>query len=277
MRGRPDEHGIALLMVISALAILSLLGVALAGQARTQARLARNLAETEHARAIAESGVSLAVFHLIGADWLPDRAVHAVAYDNGTVRITIEDESGKVDLVQGPDAIIANLLDRLAIGGSERAALLGAIDDRRRASAKARAASFDALEALVPSDARALAERLQPYATVYTHSSQIDPMTAPPLVLAAVPGMDETAVAQLLAARSDMHGQNLPPIPAAALPYFARNDAQIVRIHAESITDAGATAAIEAVAAPTGDSFHPYRFLLWRGGWARTDEAEAVR
>ena len=197
MRGRPDEHGIALLMVISALAILSLLGVALAGQARTQARLARNLAETAHARAVAESGVSLAVFHLIGADWLPDRAVHAVAYDNGTVRITIEDESGKVDLVQGPDAIIANLLDRLAIGDSERAALLGAIDDRRRASAKARAASFDALEALVPSDARALAERLQPYATVYTHSSQIDPMTAPPLVLAAVPGMEAQLRLQL--------------------------------------------------------------------------------
>ena len=56
------EGGFAILIVIGAVAVLALLFTGLAHEARTEARIAHNLGETAHARAIAEAGLSLAFF-----------------------------------------------------------------------------------------------------------------------------------------------------------------------------------------------------------------------
>jgi general secretion pathway protein K len=286
-RKNDRDAGFAILLVVGAVALLALLFAGLAHEARTEARIARNLGETARARAIAEAGLSLAFFHLLGGEWRGDGTLRDVPYDGGQARVRIEDEGGKIDLVAAPDALIDNLLDRIGIEGEERAALVAAIAERRQEEARraAKAAAeddlagvphhpreppFDALEALLPMDTTHLVERLKPYVTVYTHASTIDPLTAPELVLLSVPSMDAVVAAQILTARGASPKQPLPPVPVAAAPYLAANDTQTFRVYSEGITESGAASRIEAVAVPAGDPRHPFRFMLWRQGFATT-------
>jgi general secretion pathway protein K len=283
--GKPantGESGVALLVVVWTLALLSLLAVGLGSDARSEARLVRNLAETARARSLAEAGMTLALFELLTTppevEWRNGIVTRDLAYDGGHVRIRIEDEGGKVDLVAAPYELVANLLDRIGLDGDERAALLDAIAQRRQAAerrkgtvddtagSQPREPPFDALEALAPVQAFRLAERLAPYATIYTHSPRIDPRTARQETLLAVPGLDPATVAELIAARGDA-AQAPPPLPSGAASYLGPSQLPVARIYAQAVTDSGAEATLETVAVLSGQPLAPFRLLLWRKGF----------
>ena len=122
----------------------------------------------------------------------------------------------------------------------------------------------------MPQDTTHLVERLKPYATVYTHASTINPLTAPELVLLSVPNMDPVVAAQILAARRAHPRQVLPPLPIAVASYLFVSDAQTFRVYSEGVTADGVVSRIEAVAIPAGDPRHPFRFMLWRQGFGAT-------
>lgn len=271
-----------MLIVVWTLALLALLAVSLGGDARSGTRLVRNLAEAARARALAEAGMTLALSDLLSglprSAWRTGTALREFAYDGGRVQLRIEDEGGKVDLLAAPYELVTNLLDRIDLTDDERAMLRDAINQRRGApeqrnpgldSGEAGAANgprqppFEAIEALVPDKTFHVAERLVPYATVYTHSAQVDPMTAPREVLLAVPGLDPSTVDEMIAARSDP-AQPPQPIPLAAAPYLGASQLPVVRLHAQAVTASGATAMIETVAVLSGQPQAPFRLMLWR-------------
>jgi general secretion pathway protein K len=261
--------------------------VSLGSDTRSGARLVRNLAETARAQALAEAGLTLALFELLTTppetEWRTGIVTRDFAYDGGHVHLRIEDEGGKVDLVAAPYELVTNLLDRIGIEGDERAMLLATIAQRRQAaerrnepldgaattagfSDQRREPPFDALEALAPVKAYQLAERLAPFATVYTHSARVNPRTARQEVLLSVPGLDPVTVAELIAARGDTT-QAPPPLPSAASSYLGASQLPVVRLYAEAATDSGASATLEAVAVLSGQPLVPFRLLLWRKGF----------
>src|SRR5689334_11474867 len=109
--GRARQRGIALVLVLWVMALLAVMVVGFAGDARTELKLARNQADAAQARAIADTGVSLALLSVLDNNedtaWRIDGATHSLAYGDGAISVSVQDEGGKIDLNLAPPALLA--------------------------------------------------------------------------------------------------------------------------------------------------------------------------
>ena len=127
-RGASGERGIALITVLWVLALLSVIALGLTVQTRSELQLARNLVDGARARALAEAGVFLAVPRLLdqnpATQWHADGEVHEFAYGGGRIRVTLQDEGGKIDINAAPDELLSGgKIERDIIRYSHHAAL----------------------------------------------------------------------------------------------------------------------------------------------------------
>ncbi len=112
----------------------------------------------------------------------------------------------------------------------------------------------------------ALVERALPYLTVFNGSAQVNVLAAPPLVLAALPGVTPEQVNAVLAAR-----RTAAPDPQAVLAALgpAREGASIttgaaVRVSVGVRFEDGSRANADVVILLGDDDAEPYRILSWR-------------
>src|SRR5690242_4646901 len=128
------QRGYALVLVIAVFSVLALLSAAIAAETRSTALAARSRLEIVRARSLADSGVTIAIMHLLDrgevSRWHADGVVNVEPYGVGTLRITIEDEAGKIDLNNAPKEMIAGLLGEFA-PADQASALTDAILERR--------------------------------------------------------------------------------------------------------------------------------------------------
>jgi general secretion pathway protein K len=268
------ERGIALILVLWVLALLALLAMGFAGSARTELQIARNQYGSAQARAIADAGVTFGILGVLDpssqTQWSADGREYAVDYGPGTLRVSVQDEAGKINLNMAAPELLAGLLRTLGVDDAAGQQIVAAILERRRQAAAAadaaRVAFRDVVELrLVPGLTRAVYQAMAPFVTVYTQSDRIDPLTAPAEVLRSLPGAVPQQVDAYLAARAQAGPQPtaLPPL-AGVDRFIARSAVQIVTIRAEGETATGAVFVREAAVAMTGNP--PYRFLSWRQG-----------
>jgi len=286
--GREGERGIALLVVIWVLALLAILIVGFSGDARTELLVARNHYESASARAIADAGVSLAILGILDptpeTQWPADGRVRDVRYADGTIRIRIQDEGGKIDLNAAPPELLAGLLTTVGgLSAGDAGSLAQAIDTYRQAQQQAdtpaaggglrtmvrrQANAFRVIEdlRLVPGITRELYGRIAPFVTVYSGVGDIDPLTAPPEVLRSLPGINAGEVGAFLAARAlqgPIPGQ-LPPLGGPAGGSLAHRVLQNATILSEGKTADGSTFTRAAVVSLSADPTAPYSVLSWR-------------
>lgn len=106
---RDQEGGIALLAVLWALTLLSLVALALSSSVQDEVRMATYRKEAAQAHALACGGVDtaiMAIAYLVPEDpsnppfwnWKPGQREGVVPFPGGAARLLIENESGKVDL-----------------------------------------------------------------------------------------------------------------------------------------------------------------------------------
>ena len=287
--GREGERGIALLVVIWVLTLLAILIVGFSGDARTELLVARNHYESASARAIADAGVSLAILGILDptpeAQWAADGRVREMSYADGTLRIRIQDEGGKIDLNAAPPELLAGLLT--TVGGlspGDAGSLAQAIDTYRQAQQQAdtpaagrgglrtmvrrQANAFRVIEdlRLVPGVTRETYGRIAPFVTVYSGVGDVDPLTAPPEVLRSLPGVNAGEVEAFLAARAQqgpIPGQ-LPPLSGPAGGSLAHRMLQNATILSEGKTANGTTFTRAAVVSLSADPMAPYSVLSWR-------------
>src|SRR5215469_18312357 len=128
------QRGIALVLVLWVMALLAVMVVGFAGDARTELKLARNQADAAEARAIADTGVSLALLNVLASQpettWRLDGETHDLVYGDGTIRVSVQDEGGKIDVNLAPPVLLVSLFRTLGIAEAET--LVGAILDWRR-------------------------------------------------------------------------------------------------------------------------------------------------
>lgn len=286
---RRHEHGFALLLVIWVLAILAVLAAGFAASTRSQTRLARNLLGAARARALAEAGISRATASLLQADprarWRGDGTVYPLSLDGGTLRIRIEDEDGKIDLNEGSPELLGVLCAELAIEDATCSALVEGVLDRRRAAAPAEPpgvtglrfgapaptptqqdAAFTSVDELrqVPGlDAESFA-RLSPFLTVYAASERVDTAVAPREVLLAIPGVDPSAVENLLRARAETPPGIVPPPLPGSTAYAGPGQLHAATIIAEARLPDGARFVRRSVIELTGQPLAPVKVLEWR-------------
>jgi general secretion pathway protein K len=255
-------------------------------RAGTEARLVRNGAERAAARSLVDAGVFWALRELLRpADAqriTADGTRYAIAFHGAQLHVAVQDEGGKVDLNGAAPALIEAVL---AAAGAEPAAAHGIAqsiadwrdsdDDRRPGGAEAgdyaaaglatgpRNAPFLILEELraVRGMTPALFAAVSPLLTVHSGAGGVDPQTAPPPVLRALPGM--TAAQATAVAETRYAGGSAAALPAAASTFIVGSARNTYTIEVE--VDASEVPRLQRVAlvALTGQPQRPYRILSW--------------
>ena len=292
--GDSDERGFALVIVISVLAVLALLAAGFAVATRQETKIVRNTIALARARARADAGVALAEMGLLSRDpatrWHADGRPYAITFGGGEIRVSVQDEAGKVDLNWTPLPVVEGLLAELDIDPEAQAGIIAGIADHRNSVRRPpvppgelagtalsggpalrdlMAAPFRSVDELLtlPGVTRAAFDRLRPFVTVYAESAHIDPATAPRGVLLAVPGMSPGAADLILASRIPRPDGSVSAAPsdfAAAKQYLAFADLRAATVTSEVVEGRDAHFVRRAVIATTGDPYYPFRILEWR-------------
>jgi len=205
---RLREGGFALLIVLWAVVLLTLLVTQLTAAGRTGVQVAANLRGAAAAEAAADGAVHAAAFHLLdpASRWIPDGTEHALSVAGGQAVVRIDDEAGKVNPNTASPELLQALLRRLGADSRTADGVAAAIVDWRFPGAQGqpggakvaeyRAAGRDygppgkpfrsiaelgAVLGMTPD----LLTRLSPNVTVLTDLDP-DPAAAPPLVRQAM-------------------------------------------------------------------------------------------
>jgi general secretion pathway protein K len=254
---RRTERGVALVVVLWTLMMLSMLTIGFSLSSRTEARVAANGAEEIRLRALLHGGIELAVLGLGTAEdnrgWRADDTPYPAEIGDDRIIVRIRDEAGRVDLNRADEETLTRLIT-VVLGTPDTAPRLVAAILRRRGGAQAApgqpaggdasgpdgnrpppaaratpvadpdnpdelARPFQSAEELrtVPGISRTLADALMPLVTVFSPAGGINPFAADPLVLQALPDVTRAQAEAVVRARQ----QRPAPTPerlAALLP-----------------------------------------------------------
>lgn len=134
---RKGEQGIALIVVLWILALLSVVAVTLTLEARTDTRIARNTVEKAIAMAAADAGVQHAILGLKqtirNSDYGARGSTYVWQFGGCTVHIFVRDEASKIDLNKAPEPLLAALFMSAGVNPGKAQALADAIADFRDA------------------------------------------------------------------------------------------------------------------------------------------------
>jgi general secretion pathway protein K len=288
-----DRHaGIALVLVLWVLALLSTMALALMATQRTETALTRNHISTAQGRALAEAGIYYAIarglVYRASSDsekWEPDGTLHPWQFGGSRVETAIISEHAFIDLNFAGAELLDGLLQTAGVDESEipslRDAILdwrdentehrlrGAEDDAYATEGRAYGAAdilFSSVSELrqVLGMTREIYRVVAPALTVYSGKSQVNPWFAPPQVLAALPGMHEDGLADYLELRASHRERGLPPPQPTGVntALLDLTGGTVFRVYAEAPASDGARVSLQAIVR-TGEGAEAYEILAW--------------
>lgn len=201
-----SQRGSALPSVLVMSSVLALSASAFVQSSRYEAQAMRHGAlaiETQHA---ADGGLQRAIADLETATPLipRDGSVYAFDFAGYRLAISITDERGKIDLNKSAATIIANLIDRVAaendltVDADQAAAEI--VDLRADREDTQKLVAIDEI-LRAPSVSEELFQLLAPHITVVSFTNRINATAASREVLLSLPGVSESDVARIIAAR----------------------------------------------------------------------------
>ncbi|WP_407309822.1 type II secretion system minor pseudopilin GspK [Pseudomonas sp. nanlin1] len=239
MRG---QRGVALLLVLWVLALLSMLLAGLAGWVQLESRQA--LWQRQHTQALlaAEAGVNLAVAGITDParqrEWLADGRVHDLQFDGVALRVSARSEVGHLDANVASAADFTRLL--VACGADPAAARTAARGlEVRRNGGQAPVRVVEELRQL-PGMRAAVYSCMAPNMTLWSGLERPDPGFATPL-------LKRVLSLPTVAAVSDEGGPIVTLISTARLPQGQ-----------------AATLRVTLLLNPSTDGARPYRVLHWQ-------------
>jgi len=261
-----SQQGIALLAVLWILILLSFVAAVLILDTHSSARIARNMAESASARMAADAGIQRAILDIQAAVRTPgdagplraDGTVYTWRFAGCTVRLSIQDQLGKVNLNQAPAELLAALIMSTGVVPEKAQALADAIadfrdpDNLRRPHGAEQAEYEEAGQKWGPANA--------PFQTV-EELQQVLGMT-PELYQRLAP--DLTTYTLGMAVNPSAAGERLSGIlRAAGFRYFGPQAARVYSIRAEATSSRGSAFVREAVVQfpPEGDN---PAIVLWQ-------------
>lgn len=278
------QRGVALLVVLWACTLLAILLGGYAMLARTEGLQARYQFAQTQAHYAAEAGVMRAVYALqdpqVTQRWQPDGRVYPFEFDGARVNVSIIDEGGKVDINAASPDVLLNLFRAAGLADNKAQALAQNVVDWRSFSLSPPSNVPNAAYAQAGKD---YGPRHGPFATVEelqmvlgmepavyrTVASQVtlwsgrqspNPATAPPLALAAIPGMTPAQAQTLLASRqAGQPGQQPGLAVAQGVTHSIRSEATLA-----DGTRAILRVTVRLQGARAGAS--PYAVLRWQEG-----------
>ncbi len=280
-----------MVLVLWVIVILTVMAASFSLDMRREIDLVRNARESVLAGSVADAGIYYAMLRLIDTNnekkWRTDGSVYEFLFAGARVRVSINDEAGKFNPNNIPEAILIRLLQRLDPSNDEAGLADGILDwidpDEFRRPQGAEKEQY--LEAglnygprnqpfrtiqelqLVLGVSGDLYRKLESIMTVYNGSQGIDPSKAPVAVLRALPDVTEEIIDIYLEERVANAVQNLPspqfPVTVQELQFVAA-EGTTFRVHSEALLPDGQRAGISAVIKKASNLGTPFMFLEWK-------------
>ena len=294
--GRRGDAGFALLVVIWAIGVISLLIVTVMTTARWGLQTAFNTANAARATLIVEAAISLATLAAANDQTAVTSTGGPPAHDgrplfcrveDAAVAIVVESESGKIDLNAAPPNVLTMLFQGFGVEARRSATIAGAIFEYRTLSSsgpmgKIGEAPPDAERPFRPKHAlfqsvleleqvagvdHELAQLVTPFVTVHSRTPGVSPQSAPPALFAALSG---ASLADVMALREAPYPNALirtnPRFPAEIQ---VSSDTGAVLIHAEALLLNGQVGVREEIVEMRGTAAAPFSILELRRGHTR--------
>lgn len=283
-------RGIALIVVLWVMVLLTIVVGVYAVLARTEGLQARYLFDTTAARYAAEAGLHRAVFELRNPDmetrWVADGRAYPVKFGDADVTIRIADESGRIDLNSAEEPFLAELFLSVGVEEQEAFFMAAAIADWRDPDDLMRlygaeideyvAAGYPYGPANLPFGTveelqqvigmtYPLFQRVEPLLTV-DGGREVNPAFAPVEVLTLLPDMDRGLAEMFVEEREMTHpaDTNALMMPTGQMVSL-RSRGSAYRIRSRAELNNGAWTVIEATVALGNTSRgRPFRVLRWR-------------
>lgn len=264
-----EQQGIALIMVLWLLVLMTVIAASHAHIIRTETRLASNHIEAGKARGLAEAGIYHAIMEMLVNDkalrWPANGSIHRISNESGEVAIAVRDARGLLDINKASAVLLDKVLAATELLETEqRQSLVDAIldwrdrdsmkhingaedEDYQRSGLKwsARDDSFSSVEEFryVLGMNNTLFERLAPYLTIYSGQAGIKLDYAPPWLVSVL---------------TDAQGTS------TAVGTAATDGGSIFHISAWATTTAGSSASLDTVVHIAPRSDQVYTILSWR-------------
>jgi type II secretory pathway component PulK len=272
MKRNDRRRGMVLVAVLWSIALLSALAMAASVTFRGFAGVMVVERDRLQADALLTAGLESAagIIDMLGDTPLAEIET-SVTLGTGAVRLRLNDEGGRIDIGRAPLELIASMLR--SVGAPQAAAddLARRIVERRKSGRPADTAT--AAPAAPFSDLAQLASiagmspdwiaALAPLATVFGGDT-VNPLTAPPGVIAALPGLDADRIdAFLKARRGGANADALVQMIAPAQRYLSVKPQRVVSVDLNARLASGYASAARAVIVVLPQDSQPYRVLIW--------------
>ncbi len=289
MKNMNKQNGIALVIVLWMLVLLTIMATGYSRMMRTETMLTANLVRSAQANALAEAGINQAIIELykpvLDKIWKDDGTKYDYQLNDAIVNVHIQSETGKIDLNSARSELLMGLLQSVDVPNEDQLPLVQAIldwrdkDDLVRNNGAedayyknaglnygAKDGSFNSIDELllVKGFTATLYRKLRPALTVYSHQAGIDPQSAPREALLAIPNITESEVDYYIAQRdaSDEPGQLIPTLGVDS-EYLAKGRGTVFLVTSEAKIN-NTLARVNAVISLRRNGQQPYSILAWQ-------------
>lgn len=297
----PGSRGIALIVVLWMLALMTIIIGTFAVLARTETLQSRFLFDTTDARYAAEAGLHRAVVELRNPDmetrWLADGRPHRFRFGDATVEVRITDETGLIDVnaaAQGNPDLLIRLFESVGLSGEDAELMTAAIQDWVDADDETRvmgAEDREYADAGLPygpaNQAFGTVEELQQVigmswqlfrsivdsVTVHSGRADFNPAFAPASVLRTIPELDAESARLFVEERSQYQpGEQMQLALPDGTIVNRRGSGLTHTIVSRATLDSGTWNEIEAtIRLGTDNRGRPFRIVRWKENRTESD------
>ncbi len=289
MKTSRKQRGIALVIVLWMLALLTIMATGYSRMMRTETMLTANLVHSSQAASLAEAGINVAIVELLKPaqeqGWKTDGTSYEYELNNNLITVKIRAENGKIDLNTARTELLYGLLESVNETEEDLLPLLQALLDWRDKNDQvrnhgaedeyyrnaglgygAKDGPFNSLDELllVKGFTSELYRKIRPALTIYSHQAGIYPQSAPREALLAIPYISTTEVDSYLELReTSIVSDRLMSLPGVDSKYIARGKGTVFSITSEAKIN-NTLARLNVVVSLSRKGQQPYSILAWQ-------------
>lgn len=287
-----DRRGMALLSVLWAISLLSLVAAIVLSSTVASRRDVHKTLQQAKWEALNEAGLNLAVLGLLNSNpnarWRVDGVPRQVTFDGQALRIAITDEYGRIDINAADSSTLRRVFAWAGLPGSAAESLTDRVLDWRDADTMRQPSGAEADDyraagiGHVPRDgpfqttdeiklvmgmSEAAYERLAPLLTVYSHKAMVNPYTSSPAAREALSSGAGQAASLAQTGDAIANGVVAPGISLANWP---------LRVRVDVMNGDAVAASMEAVIRLTNEPSRPV-LVQWYQELPVAERASAQR
>jgi len=287
------ESGVALIVVLWMLVVMTAMALAFSQQVRTEVMLTANYQNQAKALSLAEAGIWRGTAMILNRTIAENNgeqinlsgSVYDLDSEHGKLKVSLQSSSGLIDLNRASPEIIKALMQTIDTPDETQKTILDSLldwrdeDDLKRLAGaedddyRAQGLSYGPSNGLMISISELARvngvtsleyEALQSSMTIYSGQSRIDITSAPRRVLASLPSMDASMVDSIVNERETGNKHiDLTQIPAETRKYIGAGQNEFIRISSFAEVNASISGVIAVVKLEATERL-PVTVMSWR-------------